>query len=86
MRTVPLDNLFYFGKATAPYVPSPDDPTTIASLTFHRDGSADKSGTIYLHGPGDDPDCKHCRAISVSRATGRVTWYSYATGSWKRAN
>lgn len=86
VRYVVLDNNFSFGKASAPDVPSPEDPTTIANVTFHRDGSADKSGTLYLHGPGSDPGCKHCRAVSIARATGRVVWYSYASGSWKRAN
>jgi type II secretory pathway pseudopilin PulG len=87
VRTIPLDNLFAFGRGGAPDVPAPEDPTTISTpLTFHRDGSADRGGTIYLHGPGYDPTCKHCRAISVSRATGRVVWYSYASGAWKRAN
>ena len=48
------------------------------TLTFHRDGSADHSGTFYLHGPGLRPACKHCRAVAISRATGRVVWYTYA--------
>lgn len=86
LRTVPLDNNFYFGKATAPDVPSPETPTQFTTLTFHRDGSADKSGTLYMHGPGYDPNCAHCRAIAITRATGRVVWYSYGTGAWKRAN
>ena len=70
----------------APDDPRPDDGTPITSITFHRDGSADKSGTFYLHGPGDDPTCKHCRAVAIARATGRVVWFTYASGSWKRAN
>lgn len=86
VRYVVLDNNFSFGKATAPDVPAPDNPATITSLTFHRDGSADVSGTIYLHGPGSDPACKHCRAVSVARATGRVVWYSYGSGAWVRGN
>lgn len=86
VRYVVLDNNFSFGKASAPDVPSPEDATTITNVAFHRDGSADKSGTLYLHGPGADPACKHCRAVAISRATGRVVWYSYASGSWKRAN
>jgi prepilin-type N-terminal cleavage/methylation domain-containing protein len=86
VRYVVLDNNFAFGKASAPDVPAPDVPATLTGLTFHRDGSADVSGTLYLHGPGADPSCKHCRAISVSRATGRVVWYSYASGTWKRGN
>ena len=86
VRYVTLDNNFSFGKATAPDVPSPEDPTSVSSITFHRDGSADRSSTVYIHGPGADPSCKHCRAVAISRATGRVVWYSYASGSWKRAN
>jgi prepilin-type N-terminal cleavage/methylation domain-containing protein len=86
VRYVVLDNNFYFGKATAPNLPSPEDATTITSITFHRDGSADKSGTVYLHGPGADASCKRCRAIAINRATGRVVWYTYGTGSWKRGN
>ena len=39
-----------------------------------------------MHGPGDDTNCKHCRAVSITRATGRIVWYSYGSGSWKRAN
>ncbi|MGH7524691.1 MAG: type IV pilin protein [Gemmatimonadales bacterium] len=87
VRTVPLENNFAYGKSSAPDLPDPEVPTVISTpLTFHRDGSADRSGTIYLHGPGYDPACKHCRAVAVSRATGRVVWYSYATGTWTRAN
>ena len=86
VRFVVLDNNFYFGKANATDVPSPEDPSTFNKITFHRDGSADKSATLYLHGPGADPYCKHCRAVAINRATGRVVWYTYATGSWKRGN
>jgi prepilin-type N-terminal cleavage/methylation domain-containing protein len=85
-RVVPLDNGFSYGQATAPPIPSPDDGTAVSTVTFHRDGSADHSGTIYVHGPGYDPNCTHCRAVAIARATGRVVWYSYSTGTWKRAN
>ncbi len=81
-----LDNNFRFGKATAPDLPSPETATTFTTMTFHRDGSADKSATLYLHGPGSDPNCIHCRAVAINRATGRVVWYTYASGAWKRAN
>jgi prepilin-type N-terminal cleavage/methylation domain-containing protein len=86
VRYVVLDNNFAFGKATAPDLPSPEDPGTFTSITYHRDGSADKSGTLYVHGPGNDPSCSHCRGVAINRATGRVVWYSYASGSWKRGN
>ncbi len=84
--TYPLDHNFIFAKGSAPDLSLAEDPTALTSLTFRRDGSANRSGTFYISGPGYDPNCKHCRAVAVSRATGRVTWYSYATGSWLRAN
>jgi len=85
-RYITLENHFYFGKATAPDLPSPETPATFTTMMFHRDGSADKSATLYIHGPGSDPGCRHCRAVSINRATGRVVWYTYATGSWVRGN
>ncbi|HEX3927274.1 MAG TPA: GspH/FimT family protein [Gemmatimonadales bacterium] len=84
--TYPLDHNFILSQGSAPNLPSPEDPTPLTSLTFRRDGSANRSGTFYLIGPGYDPLCKHCRAVAVSRATGRVVWYSYATGAWLRGN
>lgn len=86
IRHVRLDNGFIFAKGTAPGTPSPTDPTALTLLTFRRDGSANRNGTFYISGPGSDPTCHYCRAIAVARATGRVVLYSYATGSWKRAN
>ena len=86
VRSLPLDNNFKFSKGTAADTPSPSDPTALTVLTFRRDGSANRGGTFYLAGPGSDPLCRHCRAIAVTRATGRVVFYSYASGSWKRAN
>ena len=86
VRYVVLENHFAFGKAPAPDIPAPDAPATITGLTFHRDGSADVSGTLYLHGPGSDPHCKHCRAVAITRSTGRGVWYSYGAGAWTRSN
>jgi prepilin-type N-terminal cleavage/methylation domain-containing protein len=57
-------------------------------LVFRRDGTASENGVVYLStvaglSTGHDTDT---RAIEVSRATGRVSWYSYGTGSWKDGN
>jgi prepilin-type N-terminal cleavage/methylation domain-containing protein len=82
----PLEHNFIFAQGSAPNLSLAEDPTAVTTLTFRRDGSANRSGTFYISGPGYDPTCKHCRAVAVSRATGRVTWYSYATGTWQRAN
>lgn len=86
VRNIPLDNAFTYSKGTAGDTPTPADPTALTTLVFRRDGSANRSGTFYLAGPGSDPACKHCRAIAVTRTTGRVVLYSYATGAWVRAN
>ncbi len=86
VRYVTLNDNFAFGRANAPDVPNPDAAAMLTSLVFHRDGSSDASGTVYLHGPGYDPACRRCRAISVTRATGRVVWYTFASGAWTRAN
>lgn len=86
LRSLPLDNSFTFAKGTAGNTPSPADPTTLTVVTFRRDGSANRSGTFYLSGPGADPTCRHCRALTVTRATGRVVLYSHASGAWKRMN
>jgi len=67
-------------------VPAPDDPTELTTLVFRRDGSASRGGTLYLASALDDPDCSYCRAVSISRATGRVVWYSLAGGAWRRGN
>lgn len=86
VRSLPLEYKFAFSKGTAGDTPSPSDPATLSLVVFNRDGSANRGGTFYLAGPGSDAGCRHCRAIVVTRATGRVVLYSYATGSWKRAN
>lgn len=86
VRNAVLDFGFQFGKGTAGNTPSPADPTAVTSLVFRRDGTASRNGTVYIMWPNNDPNCKKCRAIAVSKATGRVVWYSYATGAWKRAN
>ena len=54
-------------------------------LVFRRDGTASEDGGVYLStlaGLSIDRTAD-VRAIEISRATGRATWFSYATGSWK---
>jgi Tfp pilus assembly protein FimT len=86
VRMIVLDHMYKFGRASIPDTPAPSDPTALTTLTFRRDGSANRSGTFYLSGPEADPSCRHCRAIAINRATGRAVIYSYATGAWKRMN
>lgn len=82
----PLEHGFRFAKGGAADVPAPDDPTTLTLLVFRRDGSASRGGTLYLTAPIPDADCRYCRAVSVSRGTGRTVWYTLASGSWRRGN
>jgi prepilin-type N-terminal cleavage/methylation domain-containing protein len=57
-------------------------------LVFRRDGTAGENGVVYLStiaglSTGRSTDT---RAVEVARATGRVSWFSYGTGSWKDGN
>ena len=54
-------------------------------LVFHRDGTTSESGGVYLStmtglsvGRAED-----VRAVEIARATGRATWFSFATGTWR---
>jgi prepilin-type N-terminal cleavage/methylation domain-containing protein len=86
VRMIQLADGFSIGQGSAADIPAPSDPTVLAAILFRRDGTADRSGTFYVQGPGDDPACRHCRAIAVTRATGRLVTFSYATGTWVRGN
>jgi prepilin-type N-terminal cleavage/methylation domain-containing protein len=54
-------------------------------LIFRRDGTASEDGGVYITtiaGLSVDRTAD-VRAVEISRATGRVSWFSYATGVWK---
>jgi prepilin-type N-terminal cleavage/methylation domain-containing protein len=54
-------------------------------LVFHRNGTASEDGGVYIStiaGLSIDRTAD-VRAVEISRATGRSTWFSYATGAWK---
>jgi prepilin-type N-terminal cleavage/methylation domain-containing protein len=54
-------------------------------VVLRRDGSASENGGVYITtiaGLSVDRTAD-VRAIEVSRATGRATWFSFATGAWK---
>jgi len=80
-----------FGGSGAPALPRSGSPVNFASggqdtiLTFHRNGSASRSGILYLQplrgSMASDPGA--VRALSVERATGEVRCYSYRTGAWE---
>lgn len=54
-------------------------------LVFRRDGTASEDGGVYLStiaGLSIDRT-SDVRAVEISRATGRATWFSFGTGTWK---
>lgn len=57
-------------------------------LIFRRDGTVSEQGGFYITtisglATGRVTDV---RAVEFSRATGRTTWFSYATSTWKRGD
>lgn len=88
-----LGDLIVFGRGSAPSMDGSTANVTfdqikggLPSLTFHRDGSASKAGTIYLTSvrAASGGVATDARAISTDRATGRVSWFSYDGTSWVR--
>jgi prepilin-type N-terminal cleavage/methylation domain-containing protein len=57
-------------------------------VIFRRDGTASEAGGVYLSTvAGLSLDRKEdVRAVELSRATGRTSWFSYATGAWKQGH
>lgn len=86
IRRVAVEDGFQLVRGGATDVPSPADPTRLTAVVFRRDGSASRSGTFYLSALAGDATCRRCRAVSVTRATGRLVWYSLSQGTWRRGN
>jgi Tfp pilus assembly protein FimT len=58
----------------------------VPAVTFHRNGSASEYGGVYLTSQRAVQTGAHVedtRLITVERATGRVSWFHYAT-QWNR--
>lgn len=76
------------GAPARPMSPLPvsmtQDQEGLPALTFHRNGSASEEAILYLTSVRAGPStfAKEARAIEIERATGRVTCYSYASGTW----
>lgn len=60
----------------------------LPAVIFRRDGSASENGGFYLNTKRslvtNDPN--QTRAGEIVRSTGRVVWYSYSSGAWKRGD
>ena len=81
-----LDNDYRVGQRSMAALPAPAEPGELAAVVFRRDGSASRSGSMYLSPPTMGTNCKYCRAVSIQRATGRTVSWSHATGGWVRAD
>jgi hypothetical protein len=91
----PLPEGITFGRGAAaarPYGGGPIQLVNIQAglpvLTFHRDGTVSEEGGVYLTtiaglAIGRVTDV---RSVEFARATGRTTWWSYATSTWKRGD
>jgi hypothetical protein len=86
VRIVAVEEGYQLERGGAGDVPAPADPARLTAVVFRRDGSASRSGTFYLSALAGDQDCHRCRAVSLTRATGRLVWYSMSQGAWRRGN
>jgi prepilin-type N-terminal cleavage/methylation domain-containing protein len=89
----PLETGVVFGRDGAPAHSIGPGPITFTrqqdgmpSVTFLRNGAAEQEGGVYLttlraRQAGNRP--RDARLVIVARATGRPSWLSYQSGSWK---
>jgi prepilin-type N-terminal cleavage/methylation domain-containing protein len=94
VASTPLGEQIVYGLGGAPAMTADAGPITFTKkrdgvpvVTFHRDGSASEAGIVYLTSlravsSGDAE--RDARAITVERATGRASWFSYVAPDWKR--
>lgn len=80
------DHGFTIGQGTMPALAAPAAGTELTTVIYRRDGTASSSGAFYLRSPYPDPICRYCRAVEVTRATGRANYFSMATQVWARGS
>lgn len=81
------DGVLFGRPGGAPGLPAPAPSGTVQQAVFRRDGSADPAGVIFVttrRGLTDPARVRDARAVELARASGRATWYSYASGAWRR--
>jgi prepilin-type N-terminal cleavage/methylation domain-containing protein len=100
VTSVPLEDGVIFGKGTTPALVYSSGGTGAAIfnftltqgglplIVFRRDGSASENGGFYINTTKGVAQSTNnwVRAAEVIRSTGRVIWYSYATGTWVQGN
>lgn len=87
-RVVQLDLGLNFARNSAPDLPAPSPANELTSIIYRRDGSASTAGVIFMNtdrgvAAGNNQDA---RVLEITRASGRATWYSYTSGTWKRGS
>lgn len=92
-RIVPFDDDVVFGRGGAQLLTSPmpisftEEQEGLRVVRFIRSGSASEEGVFYLTSARTAESWRFphdTRAVTVDRATGRVTWYYYDTTEWKK--
>jgi prepilin-type N-terminal cleavage/methylation domain-containing protein len=88
IRGFALSEGVVFDQNGAPNLPSPAASNVLTAVTFWRDGSANTAGVIFINttrgvAKGHNKDS---RALDIARSTGRATWYTFVSGSWKRGS
>lgn len=91
VRVQELPETIGFGSGSVPLLPEGSGPVSFPvrggspTLVFHRNGSANATGVVYLR-PMEGSlaqSSQGVRALTVERATGEVRCLSYGTGSWE---
>lgn len=93
VRREPLGEGVVYGRGTAAAAFVGNGPITfvhrqagLPAVTFHRNGSANEEGGVYLTTrravAGSFP--RDARLVVVDRATGRASWLAYTGSTWKR--
>jgi prepilin-type N-terminal cleavage/methylation domain-containing protein len=75
-----------FDKNAVPDLPSPNPTNQVVQITFYRDGSANSAGVVFLNSSRGVAKATNedARAITITRATGRPTWFTYTGGYWRQ--
>jgi prepilin-type N-terminal cleavage/methylation domain-containing protein len=93
VRYYPLGDGVVYGLGGAPtrtFSPAPLSFTRaqggMPEIVFRRDGSASENGAIYITSlnAATTARTQDARSIETVMATGRIEWYKYSGGAWKR--
>ncbi|MCE9601601.1 MAG: prepilin-type N-terminal cleavage/methylation domain-containing protein [Gemmatimonadetes bacterium] len=95
VRSVQIGEGIVFGRGTAPAMAMGGRAVEIdrvvgglPTLVFHRDGSASEPGGFYVTSLRESRTARYpqdARAVVISRATGRASWFRYRSDGWVKA-